>query len=608
MTTMEDVQERMAHSRLMADLSVLRASKVIGMTTTCAAKYQALLREVQPRIVIVEEAAEVLEAHVVTSLAPQTQHVILIGDHQQLRPPTNVQELSIRYKMDVSLFERMLINGVGVKQLCVQHRMRPDFARLLTPRFYPTLEPHPCVERYEDIEGMTTNMFFFNHSSPERKNSGRSYSNVFEANFLVNLCRYLLAQGYQPSQITLLTPYMGQKKLLERTANTYHELTAVAITVVDNFQGEENDIILLSLVRSNETGETGFVQVANRICVLLSRARMGFYCVGNMTLLSEASNLWRDIVDDLKYRGLVGCELKLRCRRHSNSTAVVRTPEDFPSGRNGFCNLPCPASLPCGHSCPKNCHMDTEDHKLFTCRERCGKTCSRGHCCNERCHGHCTRCTVHIKVEFPACHHTSKVPCYMADEATCTKKCGRRLKSCGHPCGKKCGELCGGACMVSNVENSVKPAARDCYNADISVQGVVLSYTAVILARMPVVNLAQNLVPGLLPAVIRVRSPATKRRAHTRASYRAQCPALTARARLYVAIHVHLAENPARGRVRTIVVVPCVANLVRGLPATIAARDCCPVAMLVSEPAASPVRRYAVFASRKSTRKQRERP
>ncbi|XP_064465525.1 NFX1-type zinc finger-containing protein 1-like [Ornithodoros turicata] len=153
MTTMEDVQERMAHSRLMADLSVLRASKVIGMTTTCAAKYQALLREVQPRIVIVEEAAEVLEAHVVTSLAPQTQHVILIGDHQQLRPPTNVQELSIRYKMDVSLFERMLINGVGVKQLCVQHRMRPDFARLLTPRFYPTLEPHPCVERYEDIEG-----------------------------------------------------------------------------------------------------------------------------------------------------------------------------------------------------------------------------------------------------------------------------------------------------------------------------------------------------------------------------------------------------------------------------------------------------------------------
>ncbi|XP_064465582.1 NFX1-type zinc finger-containing protein 1-like [Ornithodoros turicata] len=456
MTTMEDVQERMAHSRLMADLSVLRASKVIGMTTTCAAKYQALLREVQPRIVIVEEAAEVLEAHVVTSLAPQTQHVILIGDHQQLRPPTNVQELSIRYKMDVSLFERMLINGVGVKQLCVQHRMRPDFARLLTPRFYPTLEPHPCVERYEDIEGMTTNMFFFNYSSPERRNSGRSYSNVFEANFLVNLCRYLLAQGYQPSQITLLTPYMGQKKLLERTANTYHELTAVAITVVDNFQGEENDIILLSLVRSNETGETGFVQVANRICVLLSRARMGFYCVGNMTLLSEASNLWRDIVDDLKYRGLVGCELKLRCRRHSNSTAVVRTPEDFPSGRNGFCNLPCPASLPCGHSCPKNCHMDTEDHKLFTCRERCGKTCSRGHCCNERCHGHCTRCTVHIKVEFPACHHTSKVPCYMADEATCTKKCGRRLKSCGHPCGKKCGELCGGACMVSNVEGSRK--------------------------------------------------------------------------------------------------------------------------------------------------------
>ncbi|XP_064481865.1 NFX1-type zinc finger-containing protein 1-like isoform X3 [Ornithodoros turicata] len=104
MTTMEDMQERMAHSRLMADLPVLRASKVIGMTTTCAAKYQALLREVQPCIVIVEEAAEVLEAHVVTSLAPQTQHVILIGDHQQLRPPTNVHELSIRFGQRVKKY------------------------------------------------------------------------------------------------------------------------------------------------------------------------------------------------------------------------------------------------------------------------------------------------------------------------------------------------------------------------------------------------------------------------------------------------------------------------------------------------------------------------
>ncbi|XP_064481858.1 uncharacterized protein LOC135394799 isoform X2 [Ornithodoros turicata] len=104
MTTMEDVQERMAHSRLMAVLPVLRASKVIGMTTTCAAKYQALLREVQPRIVIVEEAAEVLKAHVVTSLAPQTQHVILIGDHQQLRPPTNVHELSIRFGQRVKKY------------------------------------------------------------------------------------------------------------------------------------------------------------------------------------------------------------------------------------------------------------------------------------------------------------------------------------------------------------------------------------------------------------------------------------------------------------------------------------------------------------------------
>ena len=57
-------------------------------------------------------------------------------------------------------------------------------------------------------------------------------------------------------------------------------LKGVKIMVVDNFQGEENDIILLSLVRSNREAKIGFLRTENRVCVALSRAKMGFYIIG----------------------------------------------------------------------------------------------------------------------------------------------------------------------------------------------------------------------------------------------------------------------------------------------------------------------------------------
>lgn len=59
--------------------------QVIGMTTTGAAKYRSVLQELGPRLVIVEEAAQVLEAHTITTLSKACQHLILIGDHQQVR-------------------------------------------------------------------------------------------------------------------------------------------------------------------------------------------------------------------------------------------------------------------------------------------------------------------------------------------------------------------------------------------------------------------------------------------------------------------------------------------------------------------------------------------
>lgn len=77
------------------------------MTTTGATRYQALISALEAEVIVVEEAAEVLEAHLVAVLTRATRHLILIGDHLQLRPGTAVYDLAKKYNLDVSLFERL---------------------------------------------------------------------------------------------------------------------------------------------------------------------------------------------------------------------------------------------------------------------------------------------------------------------------------------------------------------------------------------------------------------------------------------------------------------------------------------------------------------------
>jgi hypothetical protein len=86
------------------------------------------------------------------------------------------------------------------------------------------------------------------------------------------------------------------------------------MTVVDNFQGEESDIILLSLVRSNENANIGFLKIENRVCVALSRARKGMYIVGNMENLIQNSEIWPKIKEVLIAEDSIGQHLELRCK------------------------------------------------------------------------------------------------------------------------------------------------------------------------------------------------------------------------------------------------------------------------------------------------------
>ena len=447
------------------DLHVLQDARVIGMTTTCAARYRQILQRISPKIVLVEEAAEVLEAHTITSLTKGCQHLILIGDHQQLRPSNAVFELAKKYKLDVSLFERMITVGIPCERLSVQHRMRPEIASLMK-HIYTDLENHESVEKYEDIKGIKKNMFFVNHSHLENHNDeSHSHTNEHEATFVVALCRYLLQQGYIAGQITLLTTYTGQMIAIRDCLKQQNdeELKGVRLTTVDNFQGEENDIILLSLVRSNKDEKIGFIKMVNRACVALSRAKKGFYCIGNFDLLSKHSEIWSKIVNDLKASESIGDALPLVCQNH-HTEEKVETADDFREKvPSGGCSRPCQVRLSCGHACRLTCHPNDPEHKDYLCTAECPKTidgCS--HPCRRLCWQECeTVCRMTVDKTLPSCGHRKRVPCVLdVSRVKCELQCEKFLPKCGHRCLARCGEPCTTKCN-KRVKKSDWPCGHD---------------------------------------------------------------------------------------------------------------------------------------------------
>ncbi|XP_072949114.1 uncharacterized protein [Epargyreus clarus] len=465
-TCLQVANEEYEEVRMMMDLAILRNVKVVGMTTTGAARLRKVLQALAPPIVIVEEAAEVLEQHIVTSLTKDCQHLILIGDHQQLRPSASHMRMARDFNLDVSLFERMIKNNIHSRRLSVQHRMRPEIAALISPHIYLDLSNHESVERFPNVRGMCNNLFFFTHNYQEEQvDDNTSKANHKEADMVLRLANYLMQQGYDPSEVTILAAYSGQMFYMRNQRERYAHLSEVKITIVDNYQGEESRIILLSLVRNNIGGHIGFLKTENRVCVALSRAREGFYIFGNINILKTNSNLWVKIAETLEQQNSLGTSLQVRCDEHYHKTTTITNVTDFEEVPEGGCLVKCIFKLPsCNHRCPLVCHGYDLKHIFIKCPLKCERViCELGHVCPLTCWQECgpcevpvtkelpcghsqdlpcsvkptdsgVRCNVTVDFTFPRCGHRINKPCYV-DE--CPIICGGPLK-CGHTCVRTC--------------------------------------------------------------------------------------------------------------------------------------------------------------------------
>lgn len=219
------------------DRDVLKDKRIIGCTTTAAAKYAEHLRSTSPRVVLLEEAGEILESHVLTALSPETKQLVLIGDHQQLRPKINDYALSFEkgngYDLNVSIFERLIRAGYPHTTLLNQHRMCPEISTLVRNLTYPDLEDAQKTKGRPRPRGLQDRVIFFQHEHQEADFAGisdgrdegakLSKRNGFEAEIVLRIVKYLGQQGYGTDKLVVLTPYLGQLHLLQKTLSKQND-------------------------------------------------------------------------------------------------------------------------------------------------------------------------------------------------------------------------------------------------------------------------------------------------------------------------------------------------------------------------------------------------
>ncbi|OJI99811.1 hypothetical protein ASPVEDRAFT_163989 [Aspergillus versicolor CBS 583.65] len=509
------------------DLRCLRTADVIGVTTTGLARNLNMLRRLPSKVLLCEEAGEVLEAHLLTSLLPSLEHVILIGDHQQLRPQIQNYELSREsssgkaYSLDRSLFERLVEpdDGVGVQlpfcSLETQRRMHPSMSRLVRDTLYPRLQDSPVVSEYPEVMGMRHRLFWLDHRHAEGDSSGddaiaTSHWNDHEIDLTIALVNHLIRQGtYASGDIAVLTPYLGQlHRIRRRLAGSYtitlgerdqedldnagfaaettdsdskvitksSLLQTLRVATIDNFQGEEAKVVVISLVRSNKQNQCGFLRTPNRINVLLSRAMHGMYVIGNSET-SKGVDMWNKVINILESEGNIGSSLDLCCPRHPETPITVSEPDDFLQlAPEGGCSLQCGKRLRCGHPCKQKCHSDML-HAAVYCTEPCQRPqkgcthpCPRpcGDPCPKKCQipvfdagrilpcGHSmaslpcwqsqdlstVKCPTLVKKEVPHCKHSITIACHV-DVASVEYQCRRPCQTilpCGHSCKRRCAD------------------------------------------------------------------------------------------------------------------------------------------------------------------------
>ncbi|PSS00256.1 P-loop containing nucleoside triphosphate hydrolase protein [Actinidia chinensis var. chinensis] len=268
-------------------------------------------------LLVVDEAAMLKECESTIPLQLSgLRHAILIGDDRQL--PAMVQsEICKKAEFGRSLFERLVLLGHEKHLLKIQYRMDPSISLFPNNEFYgsmisdgPNVKDKTYKKRF--LKGkMYGSYSFINVTDGEESfNERRSLKNIVEMAVVVEIVSSLFKEcmtSKQKVRVGCLSPYKAQVfALQEKLGKTYsadaNSDFSVNVRSVDGFQGGEEDVIIISTVRSNGSGTLGFLPDRQRTNVALTRAKHCLWILGNGAMLTQSNSVWKKLVVDAKAR------------------------------------------------------------------------------------------------------------------------------------------------------------------------------------------------------------------------------------------------------------------------------------------------------------------
>lgn len=248
----------------------------------------------------IDEAAQALEAACWIAIR-KADRVILAGDHCQLPPTIKCYEAA-RGGLERTLMEEVVANKPSaVSLLKVQYRMHEDIMRFSSDWFYKGMLQAAPEVRHRGILEWDNPITWIDTSEMDFKEEfvGESFGriNKEEANLLLQeLETYIRRIGgnrilEERIDFGLISPYRAQVQYLRSKISSNDALrpyrSLLTVNTVDGFQGQERDVIFISLVRANEEGQIGFLNDLRRMNVAITRARMKLVILGDATTLSH---------------------------------------------------------------------------------------------------------------------------------------------------------------------------------------------------------------------------------------------------------------------------------------------------------------------------------
>lgn len=274
---------------------ILEKAQVITCTLVGAAHYT--IANLRYQTVVMDEATQALEPAAWIPVL-KAKKLVLAGDHQQLAPTVKSQEAAAA-GLSTSLFEKLVARWPeAVSMLTTQYRMNAAIMEYSNRKFYEgKLVAAPAVADHLIFPGDKPLLFIDTAGCGyEEKQVGTSTSNPEEAAFLVNYLRHyqnectLAAASTENLSIGIIAPY---KEQLEAIRQAIHEEGSfpfkgqLSVNTVDSFQGQERDIILISMTRSNPDSRIGFLSEIRRMNVAMTRARKKLVIIGDSSTLAQ---------------------------------------------------------------------------------------------------------------------------------------------------------------------------------------------------------------------------------------------------------------------------------------------------------------------------------